>query len=131
MSERKEEIALYAVRNSDGKWFRRKGMNGYGETWTLKFSQARIYNRIGPARGVISFFANNYPNYDSPTLVKLVVGEIVEIDETDRIQKQQEKKKQAEAKRKAEEAAWRLQEAQRRLSEAQAEVSKLKGKKNG
>lgn len=123
-----EEIALYAVRNSEGKWFRRKGMNGYGETWTLKFSQARIYNKIGPARAVVSWFANHYPKYDPPKLVKLVVGQVVEIDETERIEKQQEKKKKEEANRRAAQAAWQLQDAQRRMAEAQAEVDKLRKK---
>jgi len=45
-----KDITLYAVCNEKCEWFRRKGYGGYGNSWTKKFSQARVYNRIGPAR---------------------------------------------------------------------------------
>ena len=87
-----EEICLYAIKNQEGQWFRRKGYGGTGDTWVDDFGRARIYTRIGPARGVISFFANHYSTYPAPSLVKLVIGEQIVVDEKERIAKQKKKK---------------------------------------
>lgn len=82
-----EEIKLYAIRNSEGKWFRRKGYGGWGESWTDKFSAARIFNKIGYARTQVTFFARRWPEYGVPELVELKVTESSVIDETDRVAK--------------------------------------------
>jgi hypothetical protein len=121
-----DTIALYAVRNKEGQWFRRKGYGGYGKTWVDDFSKARIYTKIGPARGVITFFSNTYPKFGSPDLVKLVVGNIVVIDEAERIQLQ--KKKKAEATAKAEVTRQRrlLKETEQAAAQAQARLEALR-----
>jgi len=124
--EQLPKIKFYAVRNKEGKWFRRKGYGGYGDTWTNNFGQARIYSRIGPARGVISFFANNYPTYGIPSLLELQVTGMTLLDETDRIKKQQERKQRHEATR---EQAARIQElkmAEDNLKQAQQRLKNLK-----
>lgn len=56
-----EPIVLYAVKNQEGQWFRRKGYGGMGESWTDKFSAARVYQTIGGARGTVTWFAKHYP----------------------------------------------------------------------
>ena len=81
------ELFLYAVRNSDGKWFRRKGYGGYGQTWVDDFTKARIYPKIGQARARITWFAKTYPAFPAPDLVKLVIGSVEKVDETGRIKK--------------------------------------------
>lgn len=120
------KLILYAVRNSEGKWFRRKGYGGYGKTWVDDFNKARIYNRIGPARGVISFFANNYKEFPVAELVALEIENVIVLDETNRVRKQQEKKKQAEATRVIRERAAALTRAQNDLVRAQERLSQLK-----
>jgi len=79
-----DEIKLYAVRNSEGKW---KGYGGYGETWTDRFSAARIYNKIEHARAQVTYFAKNYPQYGIPELVELTITRIEVLDETERVAK--------------------------------------------
>lgn len=86
-------LFLYAVRNEKGQWFRRKGYGGSGDTWVDDFAKARIYSRIGPARGVISFFANNYTDYPAPQLIQLEINKLTVLDEKSRIQKAQFNKK--------------------------------------
>lgn len=92
-------IDLYAIRNQEGKWFRRKGYGGYGETWVDDVKKARVYTRIGPARGVVSFFVNKWPMYGTPELVKFIVSGVEVIDEVARIESQKRKKAHAQATR--------------------------------
>lgn len=80
-----DTLEVYAVQNREGKWFRRKGYGGSGESWVDRFSAARIYNKIGPARGVVTWFAEAYPEYGIPNLVRLKISEVELIDETDRV----------------------------------------------
>jgi hypothetical protein len=120
-----EALEFYAVRNKEGKWFRAKGYGGYGETWVKEIGKARIYNRIGPARATISYFANTYPKYGIPDLVLLKCTEMKVLDETERVLKQKNRKELAEKKQKMEERKWKLEEAKRNLEEAQKEFEKL------
>lgn len=117
---------LYAVQNEKGQWFRRKGYGGYGDTWIDNFASARIYQRIGAARGVISFFANHYAGFPTPKLVELRVTAIVEIDETDRVNKQKQKKQLAAAKREERNRKRELEHATQQLADAQARVERLR-----
>src|SRR4051812_10241290 len=104
--------SIYAVRNLAGQWFRRKGFAGYGGTWVDDFARARIYTKIGGARGVITFFANAHPEYPAPDLVELVIGEMKVLDETTRVNKARDR----EEKRKAAQEVRRL-EYQRQSAE--------------
>jgi hypothetical protein len=36
-------LKLYVVINKEGKYFRAKGRDGYGETWVSDIQKARIY----------------------------------------------------------------------------------------
>jgi len=82
-----DEIKLYAVRNAEGQWFRRKGYGGYGKTWVDNFSAARIWNKIGHARAQVTYFAKHYPQYGIPELVELTVTGFEVLDETERVTK--------------------------------------------
>jgi hypothetical protein len=122
------QLELYAVRSQDGKWFRRKGYGGYGETWAEDFEKARIYNRIGPARGVVTWFAKRYPEYGVPNLVRLVITKAVLVDETERVEKRNKKEQEWLAKRDERQAKLLLKSAQKRLEEAQQKVDELSKK---
>ena len=127
-------LILYTVRNEKGQYFRAKGYGGSGNTWVDDINKAKIYGRIGGARGTITWFANNYPKYPTPELVKLTVTGFEVLDETKRVEKAKQKKIKEEAERKKREAERRkadaereLQNAERKLAEAKATIKKLKG----
>ncbi len=83
---------FFAVRNREGQWYHRKGLGGYGETWREDVEEARIYNKIGPARAQVTFFATNWPSFGVPEIVVFKIGEISVINEEERIKKLQQKK---------------------------------------
>lgn len=120
-----EGLVLYAVRNGEGKWFRRKGYGGYGDTWTDDFKKARVYNRIGPARGTVSFFANHYPTYPTPDLVALKIGSVEVIDEQKRVNEQKQKKELAKKKQQERQRGRELELAKQRYDSAKSDLDKL------
>lgn len=82
-----ESLRFYAIQNSEGKWFRRKGYGGYGDTWTDSPTAARIYNKIGPAKGVITFFATRWKDYPVPKLVVITPGKVEVVDKEEKKKK--------------------------------------------
>ena len=128
MAEINNILVLYAVRNSSGQFFRAKGYSGSGATWVDDINKAKIYGGTGGARSVITWFANHFPDYPTPELIKLTVTEMEVMDETARIKKAQERKLKAEKEREARIAKYELERAQRNLDEAQARLNNLKNK---
>jgi hypothetical protein len=122
-----EQLELYAVRNQEGQWFRRKGYGGYGKTWVDDFKLARIYSKIGPARAIVSFFTNRWPEYGVPDLVVLKINEVVVLDESARVSQVKEKKKKEEERREIRQKEWELERATKALEEAQARFAIAKG----
>lgn len=123
-----EEICFYAVRSKDGKFFRAKGFGGSGESWVTDLTKARIYARLGPAKSIATFYAKNYSTFGVPVVVKLVVGSIEELDQTDRIKKVQEAEQKRVAKAAVEEQKRKIKQAEEDLKIAQERLQKLKGK---
>lgn len=121
-------VELFAIRNKEGKWFRRKGYNGRGDTWTDDFLKARIYNRISPARSIITFFSNTWPEYGIPDLVKISIDKVELIEETDRVNKAKEKKRLDEAKREERQKKEDVARAERELQRATQRLNDLKTK---
>jgi hypothetical protein len=116
-----EGLCFFGVRNRDGQWFRRKGYGGSGDSWVVDLKKARIYNKIGPARAVVSFFAERYPSYGVPAIVEFKVQESRVIDETERFQKKQQLEMKKAGTRKIEMNRERLQRAQEDFRKAQEE----------
>lgn len=114
-------LVLYAVRNKEGKWFRRKGYGGYGDTWVSEFSKARIYTRTGGARSVVSWFAGHYPEYGAPDLVALRISDVVVLDEAQRIRLREQRAKEKEKRAKERRANENLARAQRDYDKANLE----------
>lgn len=121
-------IELYAVRNKEGKYFRAKGISGYGESWVDDLNKAKIYTKLGQARSRVTYYSNNFPKYGFPDIIKLVVGEIVVISEEARVNKAIEKKKKAKIEQDKRAAKWRLEAAERDLARAQNALNSLKNK---
>jgi hypothetical protein len=63
-------LELFAVQNSEGKWFHRKGYGGYGETWCDEQHKARIYTKLSQARAQVTYFTKNFPEYPAPNVVR-------------------------------------------------------------
>jgi len=120
-----EKLVLYAVRNSDGQWFRRKGYGGYGKTWCGEFHKARIYTAPKGARGVVTWFARQYPDYPPPHLVALHIGAVEVIDESDRLKKVFVDHVTQKARRDARHKQMLLHQAQLDLDEAQRRIEEL------
>jgi hypothetical protein len=123
------KLILYAVRNHEGKFFRAKGQSGYGETWVDDINKAKIYPRIGPARSVVTYFANSGAKLPVPELLELTVTGVKVLDESKRVKKAQEKKIKDIANQAKWEAERKIADANRQLQEAQATIKRLTGKK--
>lgn len=124
MSE-KINLQLYAVRNSDGQFFRAKGYGGGGATWVDDLCRAKIYANIGQARSRVTFFANNYPKYPTPQLIVIKANELEILDETERVEKAKQKKLKEVEQRKINEQEWKIEQAQKDLKDAQDRLKKL------
>ena len=123
-----EQLELYAVRNQAGQWFHRKGYGGSADTWQDDFVKARVYNKIGPARAIITFFAKKWPEYGVPNLVRLIVSKAELVDETERVAKRNKKEAEWQARADERRAKQELKYALANLESAQNEVENLKAK---
>jgi len=113
-----DTLDFYAVRNRDGKWFRRKGYGGYGETWVDDVKQARIYTKIGHARSIVSFFVGRWPEFGVPSIHHFVAVEKEIIDEEARIEASRKRQEMAEARAEERRAKRDMAEAKARLESA-------------
>lgn len=118
-------LVLYAVRNRDGQYFRSKGY-GYGDTWVDELKKARIYAKIGPARGTVTFFANAYPQFGIPEILELRVNDVVVLQETERVQKSMDRKAKKVADRVRRHAEWEAEQAHKKLAEATETLRRLR-----
>jgi hypothetical protein len=123
-------LDFFLVRNKEGKWFRRKGYGGSGDTWVDEIKRARVYARLGPARGIVTFFVNHYdPKYGVPDIVHFKAEPFEVINESERVKKAKEQKDAADAKRKAADAKWRLEAAEKAFEAAKKDLASAKRKK--
>lgn len=124
MSQINNELVLYVVRNSKGQYFRAKGFSGSGESWVDDINKAKIYGKIGGARGTVTYFAQN-PKFPVPDIVKLTVTGMEVIDEKARVQKVLDKKAREEQEQEKRRAEHQLKAAEEKLASAQAELKRL------
>lgn len=121
----KIELSVYAVRNQDGKWFRSKGFGGYGSCWVDDILKAKIYPKIGGARGRVTWWANHFPQYGVPELVELQITNAIVTDESERVKKTQEKEEKRKANYDVRIRKRAKADAQRLLVEAQSRLDRL------
>lgn len=122
------EFKLYVVRNAEGMFFRAKGYGGSGESWVDSLDRAKIYGRIGPARGVVTWYANNVKDYPVPTLVEIPINteQFVVLDESQRIAKSQERKRTEKGRRDLYDKKSELERATRAYEQSKQLYEKLK-----
>jgi len=101
-----EALTFYIVKSKDGKYFRSKGFSGYGESWVTDIQSAKVYQKIGPARTQVTFWASEYPKFGIPDIIELTVTETKVLDEGERVLKAILKKKRAIAQRRVDQAQW-------------------------
>jgi hypothetical protein len=117
------ELEFFIIVNGDGLFFRAKGFNGNGNSWVSDIKDAKIYQKLPQARSRVTYFANNYPGYKIPQIIK-ITGKLSEIiNEKERI----EKCIKAKAKRKLKVEERKLEWLKQSLLKQQAEIAnKLK-----
>jgi hypothetical protein len=118
-------ITRYAVRNSEGKWFRSKGYGGYGDTWTDDSSKARLYGKMGPARSCRTFFVTRWPEFGAPDIVKLECEPVV-IDDSAQLAKAKRKASTKKERREVQRAKDKLQRAEAEFARASDELERAK-----
>lgn len=121
-------FSVFAVRSHDGKWFRAKGQNGYGDSWVPGVKNAKIYGKIGPARSCVTFWTNKYPNIPSPVIVEIVAEKGIVHDEQKRLGKAKAKKLAEEQKRIRQDYQAQVKKAAKNLKDAQDKLNKLLNK---
>ena len=122
----KDPLVLYVVRNSEGRFFRSKGYRGYRESWVDSINEAKIYDKTGGARGVITFFSKNYPGFATPELIRLTVTDSFVMDEKSRVEKAKEKIALTKQKRELRQAKETLRIAEERKRRAEEDLKKAK-----
>jgi hypothetical protein len=118
-------IEFFAVRNKEGKYFRSIGFSGKSN-WVDDIKKAKIYPKIGGARGRVTWFATHYPEYGIPDIIKITASEAVVLNEAERVDKTIKKKEEKELKRQKEQALRNLKTAEEELVRA---VKNLENKK--
>ena len=120
-----DSLKFYAVRSKDGKWLRRKGYGGSGDCWVDELSKARVYNKIGPARGQANWWFKNYKSFGCPDIVVFTVTATEVINDEDRIAKQIKVKEKKAKIAELQLAKRRLEDAENKVKEAQINLKKL------
>lgn len=120
------DLEFYVVVNNAGQYFRAKGYGGAGQSFVDDAKKCKVYGKIGPARSVVTYFANHFPQYPNLQIIKMNIAGYEVLDEADRVQKAKEKKAKAEAAHEKYMAEHRLKEAEKALKIAQDKLDKLK-----
>lgn len=71
-------LNFYAARSQDGKWLNSR-------IRVNEIAKAKIYTTVGPAKSLITWWANNHPEYGIPDLVKITVAKCEFLDQKERV----------------------------------------------
>ena len=119
------DIEFFAVRSKDGKYFRSVGFSGRSN-WVDDIKKAKIYPKIGGARGCVTWFAKNYPEYGVPDIIKITANQAVVLNEAERVDRAIKKKEERELKRQKEQAKRKLKAAECEFEKASENLRNLK-----
>lgn len=123
----KLEIDFFAVRSKDGKYFRSVGFSGRSN-WVDDIKKAKIYPKISGARGRVTWFAKNYPEFGIPDIIKLTANQAVVLNEAERVTKAIKSKEEKEIKRQKEQAKRKLKVAEDEFIKASRKLNELRDK---
>ncbi len=101
-------MKLYVIQNSAGKYFRPRGMGGWGDQWQDSLEKAKFYTKPGPAKTQCTFWYNANPKLGCPHVLEFTLEpeKAVKIDMLENAKKSVEKKAKKEAKREEERKLW-------------------------
>jgi len=119
------DIKVYLVRSQDGKWFRAKGLHGYGESWVDDIIKARIYTKIGSARSIVTWWTRTYPKYGIPDIIEVSSMTGVVLDETSRVKNAVSRIKKEKIEQELRNTERRLKYAEEKYHETLNELKKL------
>lgn len=122
------DLEFYVVVNEIGQYFRAKGYNGAGQSFVNDAKTCKVYRKIDPARSVVTYFANHYPQYPTLQIIKLNIAGYEVLDETARVQKAKEAKIKAKAAKETADSKRRLDDAEKSFKIAKDKLNKLKNK---
>jgi len=119
-------LTVYAIQNADGQWLRSKGYGGCGPSWVDDISLARLYQRIGTARGRVGYYVGAYPDLPPPKLFAFTCNEGVELDESARVAKVAKHKSTQKKRKELADAKRKLKDANDRFAKAKKDLEALK-----
>jgi hypothetical protein len=78
-------VKVYIVQSQDLKYYKSRGQYSDKSRWVDNMEDAKIYTKIGPARGTVTYFATTFPEYGTPRI--LVCDVIIDyvLHEVDRV----------------------------------------------
>lgn len=119
---------FYIVRNQEGKFFRAKGYKGGGDSWVDDLGKCRVYNRIGPARSIVTWWTRTYPKFGIPDIVECSIteGNFKVLDETERVNKTIAKINKVEEEREVKLRKYKLEMARKELIDAEQRLKSLR-----
>ena len=118
-----DTLTIYAVRNAEGEWLR---SSGYRKLWVKNVQDAKLYTKIGQARGRVTFWANHAPDKDPPVIVAFTVSDVKVLEEADRVAAAKLRKATRQAEDEKREATRRLHAAQESVRRAEAEIEAIR-----
>jgi hypothetical protein len=115
------DIKIYLIRSKTGAWLGAKGK----DHWVTNVQEARIYTKKALARGQITWWANNYPEYGIADLIELNVGEGEILSEEQRVKDSINKIQKEKAEQEERNRNWRLEQAKESLKRAQQVIDEF------
>lgn len=112
------DLEMFTVINNKGQYFRAKGYGGGGETWVDDIKKAKIYGKVGPARSLVTWFANHHPKYPTPKIGVLLATQCIIVDESVRVNNAKVSKEKKELQAAISLAKRELQSAENKLKSA-------------
>lgn len=122
-------MKVYIIRNKEGKYFRPIGRSGMGENW-VELNSAKIYTKIGPAKGQCTWFFSNYPKFGCPELLEFDIDpqNATVLDLTTETEKKIKQKKAAQLKSQLEYQKYEQDRLYREKAEIEAKIKAIDAK---
>lgn len=119
-----DSLTVYAVRNEAGEWMRSVGYGGGSRHWVADIADAKLYTKLGQARGRVTFWANHADGRSPPVIVAftMLLTDARVLEEVDRVAAAKLRKATEKAESEKREAKRRLVEAHATIKRAEAEI---------
>jgi len=123
-------MELFCIQSQDGKFYKATGMNGRGRRWNDSLSSAKFYNKIGPVKAQVTFWANENPEYGVPKILKFTLNpedaEVINME--DYVEKGNEKREKVKTKRKIANLEYERQRLEAEIKKSTEELNGIKRK---